>query len=202
MSLYQGCFNMTSVTFDENITVIPERIFFNCEKLESVTLPESVKKIDIGAFSACDALKHINLPSKLDTIAFGAFTEAPLEEVIFPASLKSIQPRAFRAIAAKEITSLIMEPAGVLEEEGITGTYDWDSETYGPLPKLRVPKGTKALYQADAEWSKFTILEVGEEEGIHEVYQPSLTDQKVLRNGQLLIIRDSKTFNTLGAEIK
>ena len=200
MSLYQGCFNMQNITFDEDVTVIPERIFFNCERLKSVTLPESVHKIDIGAFSACDSLAHINLPSKLDTIAFGAFTEAPLEEVTFPASLKSIQMRAFSRIAAEYITSLIMEPAGVLQEEGITGVYDWETETYAPLPKLIVPKGTKALYQADAEWSKFTILE-GEETGIERV-QRAEKAYKTVRNGQLVIERDGRTFNALGAEIK
>ena len=201
MSLFQGCFNMTNVTFDENITVIPERIFFYCERLKSVTLPESVRKIDIGAFSACDSLAHINFPANLDTIAFGAFTEAPLEEVIFPANLKSIQMRAFSRIAAEEITSLIMEPAGVLEEEGITGVYDWETETYAPLPKLRVPKGTKPLYQADSEWSKFVILEEGEE-GIDEVQSDEVQCTKVLRDGQLIIERDGKIFNALGTEIK
>ena len=200
MSLYQGCFNMQNITFDEDVTVIPERIFFNCEWLKSVTLPESVHKIDIGAFSACDSLAHINFPAKLDTIAFGAFTEAPLEEVTFPASLKSIQMRAFSRIAAEYITSLIMEPAGVLQEEGITGVYDWETETYAPLPKLIVPKGTKALYQADAEWSKFTILE-GEETGIERV-QRAEKAYKTVRNGQLVIERDGRTFNALGAEIK
>lgn len=201
MSLYQGCFNMQHVTFDEDVTVIPERIFFNCERLKSVTLPESVRKIDIGAFSACDSLAHINFPSKLDTIAFGAFTEAPLEEVTFPASLKNIQARAFRGIVAEEITSLIMEPAGVLEEEGIEGAYDWDTETSLPLPKLRVPKGTKALYQADPEWSKFTILEEGETEGFVHV-RPAQKAYKTVREGQLFILRDGRTFNALGTELK
>jgi len=202
MSLYQGCFNMQNVTFEEGITVIPERIFFYCERLKSVTIPESVHKIDIGAFSACDSLAHINFPSKLDTIAFGAFTEAPLEEVTFPASLKSIQMRAFSNIAAEYITSLITEPAGVLEEEGITGVYDWESETYAPLPKLIVPKGTKALYQADAEWSKFTIEEEGEGQGIDQIVNRQSSNRKCIKDGQLLIERDGRTFNALGTEIK
>jgi len=201
MSLFQNCFNLTDITFDENITVIPERIFFGCEKLKSVTLPESVHKIDIGAFSACDSLRHINLPSQLDTIAFGAFTEAPLEEVTFPASLKCIQERAFSRIAAKEIKSLIMEPAGVLQEEAITGAYDWDTETYAPLPKLRVPKGTKALYQADPEWSKFVILEEGET-AIEQIVDRQSSTHKSFRNGQLLIERDGKTFTATGQEMK
>ena len=167
-----------------------------------MTLPESVRKIDIGAFSACDSLAHINLPANLDTIAFGAFTEAPLEEVIFPANLKSIQPRAFRGIAAEEISSLIMEPAGVLEEEGITGAYNWDTETEAPLPKLRVPKGTKALYQADPEWSKFVILEEGEETGIDQIVNRPSSNHKWMHDGQILILRDGKIYNALGNEIK
>ena len=51
------------------------------------------------------------------------------------------------------ITSYIENPAGVLREDAISGW--WEEQIPQVQATLYVPAGTKALYQADSEWSKF-----------------------------------------------
>jgi hypothetical protein len=205
MSAFQGCPYLTQINFAKNLTSIPERMFFGCDSLETVTFPEALDTIGLGAFSACSNLKHITLPEGLIDIQMGAFINAPLEELTIPSTVRSIGAHAFTDLSHMScVTSLIMDPAGVAEEDAFGSKWGGEEgEEMPPFPALRVPKGTKALYQADAEWSKFSIVEEEGEEGIEQISQESKTkSQKLIRNGQLVIERDGKSFNALGAEMK
>ena len=206
MSGFQGCPFLTQINFAKNLKIIPERMFFGCDMLETVVFPDSLKTIGLGAFSACSELKHITLPEGLIEIQMGAFIDAPLEELTIPSTVQFIGSYAFTDLSHMSyVTSLIMAPAGVAEENAFASRWGGDEEEEGEpaLPTLKVPQGTKALYQADPEWSKFTIEEEGEGQGIDQISQePKVKSLKLIRDGQLVIERDGKTFNALGTEIK
>lgn len=94
------------------------------------------------------------IPEGVEGIASEAFSELyGLRSVTLPKSLKKIEPQAFMNCENLSIiTSLIENPAGVLEENGFESWYE-----NNPLEAatLYVPAGTLAAYQADAEWGKF-----------------------------------------------
>lgn len=207
MSAFQMCPYLTQIDFAQNLTAIPERMFFGCDMLENVVFPEALQSIGLGAFSACSELKHITLPEGLLEIGMGAFIDAPIEELTIPSTVQTIGSYAFTDLSHLSlITSHIMAPAGVLEEDAFGarwGGEEEEGEETPELPTIKVPQGTKALYLADPEWSKFPIIEEGEEQGIDAISQESnAKSQKQIHNGQLLILRDGKTFNALGTEIK
>ena len=133
----------------------------------------------------------------------GAFIDAPLTELTIPASVRSIGSFAFTDVShLSSITSLITEPAGVLEENAIGRSWGGEEEEQTPtLPLLRVPKGTISLYQADSEWSKFPIEEIVTSDIEKTDYQSS-TINKVMQNGQVLMLRDGKTYTAIGTEVK
>ena len=205
MSAFQMCPYLTQINFAQNLTIIPERMFFGCDSLETVVFPDSLRTIGLGAFSACSALKHVTLPEGLLEISMGAFIDAPLEELTIPATVRSIGSYAFTDISHMPyVTSLIMTPAGVLEEDAFGAKWGGDEEEGGTpsLPTLRVPQGTRNLYLADSEWSKFTIEEMTTDALDTISQKPKAKSQKLIRNGQLIILRDGRSFNALGTEIK
>lgn len=205
MSAFQGCPYLTQINFAQNLTSIPERMFFGCDSLETVVFPASLDSIGLGAFSACSNLKHITLQEGLLYIDMGAFIDAPLEELTIPSSVNHIGSYAFTDVSHLDyVTSLIMTPAGVLEEDAFGSKWGGDEEEGGETPTpltIKVPQGTRELYLADSEWSKYNIVEEGGEAAIESVQQIQKA-HKTVQNGQLVIEWDGKTFNALGTEIK
>ena len=48
----------------------------------------------------------------------------------------------------------------------------------------------------------FRAVFVAEGQGVESIQQSAVSSQKILRDGQLLIVRDGKTFNLLGTEVR
>lgn len=99
LGIFSECTQLTSVTFECDLTEIGDFMFFNCSSLDTITLPETVTSIGNAAFQFC-GLKNIVLPKSLEEIhggsydgepvyghsdieAFGAFAHCPLESVVF-----------------------------------------------------------------------------------------------------------------------
>ena len=108
---FGNCANLTTVTFAEGMTVIPEYIcqdaialktinfpstvteigkyaFDGCEALESVVIPDTVKHIRTHAFYTCKNLKDLTLNEGLQTLENYTFSNCDsLTEVTIPSTL-------------------------------------------------------------------------------------------------------------------
>lgn len=62
--LFYNCQNLCLVNLPEKITVIEEDAFWNCMSLERIVLPESCKAIGNGAFADCGNLQYLEIKSK------------------------------------------------------------------------------------------------------------------------------------------
>jgi len=144
---FSYCLNLKSVVVKNNITRLPEGIFFVCGNLEQVTLPNTLTHIDDGAFSYCRSLKDIVLPESMECLGEGAFYyTTSLEEINIPVGVKSIGGMVFyRCKSLKTVKSYIASPFAISEN---TFT-DYDT------PTLYVPSGTKEKYDATDGWKKF-----------------------------------------------
>ena len=73
-------------------------------------------------------------------------------------------------------------------------------------PTLFVPCAALSDYQAHEQWGQFTTIECisSEEAETEEVVVESgtTTIQKIMRDGQLIILRDGVEYNAMGAEIQ
>lgn len=56
---FEGCSNITSITFPNSVTEIQMYAFESCTNLESIHIPDSVTTIDKDAFSNCPSLTGI-----------------------------------------------------------------------------------------------------------------------------------------------
>ena len=73
---FNGCYNMSSVTFNEdsNIISIGDYTFQNCSGLTSINIPSSVTTIGYYAFRGCSSLSNITIPSNVNNIGSDVFS--------------------------------------------------------------------------------------------------------------------------------
>ena len=190
---FDGCNNITSVTwnakncntynfgsqvtsfeFGNEVEVVPSSLCKGMEKLTSVTIPNSVKTIGTSAFEGCARLGKISLGTGLEEIAANAFA-------------------------------------------GCTRLYDiYTYATYPPFADessfanynayLYIPCDSKRDYTLDPVWGKFQNIECLSDqptdmENIETPSQRPTNVQKLLRNGQLIIVRDGVEYNAMGQEL-
>ena len=71
---FEGCNNLTSVIFGDNIEIIGESAFNGCSGLTSVTIPSSVTSIGNHAFIFCGGLTSVTIEATTPpTLGSGAF---------------------------------------------------------------------------------------------------------------------------------
>ena len=67
---------------------------------------------------------------------------------------------------------------------------------------LYVPCESKKAYMEDAVWGNFKYIECISSEGIEDVQSDEVQGTKVVKDGQLLILRNDKTYTMQGVEVK
>ena len=171
-----GCSQLTSFTFGENVKYIPAHLCSACKSLTSITIPNSVTSIGEAAFIACFSLTSITIPNSVTSIGEGAFSYCDL--------LKEVICYAEKVPQMGE------------------GVFDYTPQSAATLYVL-----ADALedYKAAKQWKEFgTILPIQETDAdLENTHSPSpmANSQKVIRDGQLLILRDGVEYNAMGQEL-
>ncbi|MGN0235772.1 MAG: leucine-rich repeat protein [Paludibacteraceae bacterium] len=175
VSAFEDCRSMTSVTFAGNkVETIGDWAFYNCHSLRNLTLPEGVEEVGLAAFYGCTYLNELVIPSTMKKIADNGF-----------AGCERMQMMYVNALVPPTIEAKTFE--------------DVDRET-----PVFVPRGTIGLYQADEYWSEFfNMTEYDAPTGnLNTAADEAKGLRKVVRNGQVLILRGDKTYTVLGETIQ
>ena len=111
--IFNGCTNLTNVTFEEGtdyihgglfagsglktitipdtVTGIGSYAFANCENLENITLPANLSTIGEYAFCYCTSIKNVSIPDTITDIGTGAYENCTaLTDVYIPAEVQAI----------------------------------------------------------------------------------------------------------------
>ena len=173
-SAFEECRSLEFVTFaGKALREIDDWAFYNCHTLKNITIPEGVTSIGKAAFFDCSYLKEITLPSTVQTIADNAFGQC---QKVAKMTVNATTPPVVEAETFEDIDRSI---------------------------PLYVPIGTSLQYEAADYWCEFfNVIEYNAPTAIDNIPSSTANTHKLLRNGQLLIIRDGKTYNTMGAEIR
>ena len=94
-SSFSACDSLQSVVLPGSLGKIQEGTFFLCRSLASVTFSEGLTIIEDNAFHDCDSLASIDLPEGLTYIGYQAFISCPLTTVVLPASVETVDDKAF-----------------------------------------------------------------------------------------------------------
>ncbi len=173
---FENCRMLSSVTFAKNgaLTRIGNWAFYNNHELTNIVIPEGVTEVGHAAFYGCTYLKEMTLPSTMQTIADNAFSQC----------------QKVSKITVNATTPPVVEPK----------TFE-DIDRNIPL---YVPAGTASQYKQADYWCEFfNVIEQDALSSVENLNAPSPTTtcQKLLRDGQLLILKDGKTYNAMGQEM-
>jgi hypothetical protein len=179
-SVFQHCYDLTSVTFGNSLTSIPNAAFNDCTSLTSLTIPNSVTSIGAYAFRICQALTSITIPNSVNSISDNAFFYCT----------------ALTTVNCYIATPLAINPA-VFQNVNQSACV------------LNVPLGTEAAYQAAAVWQNFAPINGSLLSSNSFVIENSLKMYPNPSNGFVTIALDNNLqvekvniYNTLGQLVK
>lgn len=174
MFSFDYCEGLTAVTIPEGVETIGAYSFWNCNGLTSVTIPNSVTSIEAYGFRNCSKLANVTIGSGLTYLGLCGF---------------------YNCTALKSITCNAVTPPTCY------------GSCFYEVPKdipLYVPEGSVASYKGADEWKDFNnIQEIGGGTGIETAnsQEAKAKSQKILRNGQIFILRDGKVYTVTGQEV-
>ena len=176
-SAFYGMKTLTRMTLGNGLESIGKYAFMNCSKLTEAVIPASVMTIGKGAFMNGNRLQKITLGGNIETIEASAFANCPY--------LLEVQ-------AKMEFPPII--DASVFADCGDLSGID-----------CYVPEESMAFYKKTAVWKEFHLLAAPEETptDLEQVGNKASTMiQKILRDGQILILRGDKTYTITGQEVR
>ena len=202
ISAFLGCSSLTSIEIPDGVTSIATSVFHSCTSLESVTIPNSVTSIGDYAFYRCTSLNNIEIPNNVTSIGVGAFRDCSgLTSIEIPNSVTSIGDEAFRGCSGLTSFTNYATIPQTIDEWCLYGV-DKSACT------LYVLESSIDLYKAADVWKEFgSIVGIAETPtAIDQIESSSLKGgdrgRLILRNSQLLILRDGKTYTITGQEVK
>lgn len=188
------CVKLPTITIPASVVEIEGRAFENCRMLSSVDFAEDGALVRIGdwAFYNCHELTNITIPEGVTEIGHAAFYGCTyLTEITLPSSIQEVADNGFAF-------------CGKLQKMHVKATtpptiYSKTFEGVDCAMPVYVPNESVDAYKEALYWKELNIQALTAVDNI-----PTNKDlaHKFLYNGQLLIIRDGKTYNTMGAEIR
>jgi hypothetical protein len=195
------CVNLKSITIPAAVEEIDQRAFENCRLLSEINFAEDGALTEIGnwAFYNCHELKNVVIPEGVTNVGYAAFYGCTyLKELTLPASMQSVADNGFALCEklAKMNVNAVVPP--VVEAR----TF----ENVDRMIPVVVPTESVSAYKAAPIWQEFNIQ--GKDPVMSDVENIGsdngygvMGNGKILRDGNLVIIRDGVEYNVMGQEL-
>lgn len=96
---FQNCASLETITFPDTLKTLGQYAFSGCTntKFTSIKIPSSVTLIDDGCFNSCTSLETINIPNGITTLHMSCFSGCTkLNGIKIPSSVTSIESSCFQ----------------------------------------------------------------------------------------------------------
>ena len=208
-AIFLGCTSLTSIEVDSNNSnyCSIDGILFNKFQTTLVaypagregayTIPLGVVSIGYYAFCECSSLTSVTISDSVTSIGDNAFQYcSSLASVTIPNSVTEIGEYAFYGCDKLVDVYCYATTPPVTKGEDTFSNYN---------AFLYVPCESKKAYMVDAVWGNFKYIECVSSEGIENIsssLQGGDRGRLILRDGQVLILRNGKTYTMQGVEVK
>ena len=204
---FNKCKNLSSFTIGENVTTIGNDAFSGCSELTNIMVHNGNPKYD--SRNNCNAIiettanklilgcKNTTIPNTITSIGEFAFDNCTsLASITIPNSVNEIEYGAFSGcIGLTSVTCLNTTPPAMDDDV----FYEVDCSN----TPLYVPAESINAYKAAEQWKEFNPIQAAKSgEGIDDVIGDKAKNTKFIREGKLLIEKNGKTYNVIGAELK
>jgi len=169
-----------------------------------IRVKDGVKTISSDAFHTCFAITTVELPNSVEKVGSDAFEDCDaVETLIIGDGLLSSEMYAFSMKNLKNVVCKAVTPPDL----GMNAFYATKVNT----AVLYVPDESVEAYKTANQWKDFgTIMPLSQipdgiiiPEGLDPITNdPSAITNKILRNGQVLILRGDRTYTVTGQEVK
>ena len=205
------CVKLQSITIPATVTEIEDRAFENCRSIKSIIFEgaapaqgpahhaaasgSSLWRIGSWAFYNCHQLQDLTIPEGVTEVGDAAFYGCTyLEDMVLPSTIQEIGDNGF-ALCAK-LQKIHVKAA---TPPTIQAKTFFDVNRQIPV---YVPDNAVEAYKDDPYWQEFDIQgESKAPSAIDNIPSAVTNTKKIMRDGQLLIIRDGRTYTIMGAEI-
>ena len=206
------CVKLQAIDIPATVESIGDRAFEDCRSIQSITFGgaagapgraaspaanSQLKKIGNWAFYNAHELQHLDIPEGVEEIGDGAFYGCTyLEDMVLPSSIRAIGDNCF-ALCGK-LTKIV---CNATTPPAIQAKTFYDVNRQIPV---YVPDEAIASYESDEYWQEFDIQGASDiESAVSNMTNDSATAiTKVMCDGQVLILRDGKTYTIQGVEVK
>lgn len=221
------CHSLKSIDIPSNVTAIGHMAFSMCDSLSSVIISNSLTDIGRLVFYGCTSLTSIIvdegnaiydsrencnaiIETATNTLIIGC------RNTTIPSSITTIGNHAFNYLLDWEINSITIPKNVISIGDYAFGTTFLDTMyiegTIPPIlgknvfelvvPICYIPCGTLSAYEA-SDWAQYVgeFVEECEPSNVDNIQTDNSTIYKILRDGQLLILCDGKTYSVMGQEL-
>ena len=150
-----------------------ERAFYNCSSLTSVTIGNSVTSIGYMAFSHCSSLTSVTIGNSVTSIGNYAFENCSLDSLVFESETPATL--GFYPLSYTNNCPLIVPCSAVDDYKTAWSDY------------------------ADRITCSGTTTDM---ETVENTESSTSSATKLIRDGQIYILRNNKTFTITGQEVK
>ena len=191
------CVNLQSIVIPASVVEIDDRAFENCRMLSSITFAEDGELSRIGNWACYNnhELTNVVIPEGVTEIGHAAFYGCTyLNELTLPSTMQQVADNGFALCGKlKKMTVKAMTPPAIHAKT----FFDVDRQ----IP-VYVPDEVVDTYKNDPYWKEFNIQgKSNAPTSVENTVANGSNVQKIVRDGQLLILREGKTYSVMGQEM-
>ena len=214
---FYECSSLTSIEIPNSVTSIGDYAFKCCRSLTSVTIPNSVTSIGKHAFNSCSSLTSVTIEAETPpTLGEDAFYNTNYCPIYVPCNAVNAYKSAWSNYAYCIVANCSSFTISFVNWDG--SYLQTLSVTEGEMPQYT---GSTPARPDDEEYTYTfsgwtpTIVAATEDatytanytatpksQGINDVQGDNVQCTKILRNGQVFILRGDKTYTLTGQEVK
>jgi hypothetical protein len=210
---FENCDGLTSVTIPNSVTSIGYLAFQSCSGLTSVTLGNSVTSIEKGAFIDSN-IQEVTAYMPTPPAAGGCGLNHTSCTLYVPAEYIDTYSNTFWWEDFKEIRAIAQNEEGADKEFEVVFSDQDNNELSAQSVTLRVPvapqiEGFTFLYWQPVAAPLDDVITIQAVYGSNtpsaapDIYiNPANPAQKLIRNGQVYILKDDKTYTIMGVQIQ